>query len=308
MKPEVDVVVVGAGVVGLASAAALARCGRSVVVLEREAAIALGATSRNSEVVHAGLYYPEGSIKARSCRDGRERLQARCQAWKVPYRRIGKWVVAQAEQEVEALEALADRGRRNGAPGLQILDGAAVAAREPPVRAVAALDSPATGIVDAHAYARSFLAEAESLGAVLCLGSELLSVSPGGEAFRLEVASGGERQEIRTAAVVNAAGLAADRVAALAGLDVDRLGCRIQPCKGDYFALAPGAPLRLGRLVYPLPSGPGLGIHATVDLGGRIRFGPDAEYVTEPSYEVRPAKAEAFARAVAPYLPAVRTS
>ena len=306
MKPEVDVVVVGAGVVGLASAAALARSGRSVVVLEREAAIALGATSRNSEVVHAGLYYPEGSIKARTCRDGRERLQARCQAWKVPYRKIGKWVVAQAEREVPALEALADRGRRNGAPGLAILDGAAVAALEPPVRAVAALDSPATGIVDAHAYARSFLAEAESHGAALCLRSELLGVSPGPEAYRLEVRSGDERQAIRAAAVVNAAGLSANDVAALAGLDVDRLGCRIRPCKGDYFGLAAGAPLRLGRLVYPLPSGPGLGIHATVDLGGRIRFGPDAEYVSEPSYEVRPEKAEVFARAVAAFLPSVR--
>jgi len=306
VKAEVDVAVVGAGVVGLAAAAALARRGRSVVVLEREAAIGRGATSRNSEVVHAGLYYPVGSIKARTCREGRERLYARCKAWRVPHRRLGKWVVAQDESETRELERLAELGRRNGAPGLEILDGRRVSQLEPAVRAHAALLSPDTGIVDAHAYATSFLAEAERHGAVLSLHAELQGVEAEPGAYRLAVLAGAERSELRAAAVVNAAGLAADRVAELAGLDVDALGARIHPCKGDYFALAPGSELRLERLVYPVPSGPGLGIHATLDLGGRIRFGPDAEFVDAPSYEVDPAKAAGFARAVRRTLPSVR--
>jgi len=174
------------------------------------------------------------------------------------------------------------------------------------VRAHAALLSPDTGIVDAHAYASSFLAEAERHGAVLCARADLLGVEPAPAGHRLVVRLGEVRESLCAAAVVNAAGLDADRVAALAGLDVDALGARIHPCKGDYFALAPGAPLRLERLVYPVPSGPGLGVHATLDLGGRIRFGPDAEYVDAPRYDVDPAKAPAVARVVSRYLPAVR--
>lgn len=306
VNAEVDVAVVGAGVVGLAAAAALARRGRSVVVLERESAIARGTTARNSEVVHAGLYYPEGSLKARTCREGRALLYARCAAWKIPCRRLGKLVVACDASELAELERLADLGRRNGATGLEILDGRAAAALEPAVRAHAALLSPDTGIVDAHAYASSFLAEAERHGAVLCARADLLGVEPAPAGHRLVVRLGEVRESLCAAAVVNAAGLDADRVAALAGLDVDALGARIHPCKGDYFALSPGAGLRLDRLVYPVPSGPGLGIHATLDLGGRIRFGPDAEFVDAPRYDVDPGKATAFAFAAARYLPRVR--
>jgi len=239
---EVDVAVVGAGVVGLAVAAALAGRGRDVVVLERHDDVAGEGTSRNSEVIHAGLYYPPDSIKARTCREGRARLYARCREWRVPHRRIGKLVVAQDAAECGALERLAALGRANGAPGLRILDARAVAAREPDVRAHAALLSPDSGIVDAHAYARSFQAEAERHGAAVALRTELLGVDASSAGHRLDVRSGGARQQIRAAAVVNAAGLAADRVCALAGLDPDRLGCRIHPCKGDYFALAPGRP------------------------------------------------------------------
>jgi L-2-hydroxyglutarate oxidase LhgO len=300
------VAVIGAGVVGLATAAALARRGREVVVLERHDAIALEATSRNSEVVHAGLYYPPDSIKARTCREGRARLYARCREWKVPHRRIGKLVVACEADEIPKLEALAERGRANGAPGLEILDGRATARMEPAVRARAALLSPDSGIVDAHAYARSFQAEAERHGASLVFRCELLGVEPDGDGYRLSVRSEGARQDVHAAGVVNAAGLAADRVAAWVGLDVDRLGCRLHYCKGDYFALAPGAPLRVERLVYPVPSGPGLGIHATPDLAGRLRFGPDAEYVDAPDYAVRPEKARAFARAAGRFLPGLR--
>jgi len=307
VAPDLDVAIVGAGAVGLATAAALAAAGRSVAVLERGAGIARETTSRNSQVLHAGLYYPPGSWKARLCREGRERLYERCQRLRIPHRRIGKLVVAVEEAERAGLERLRALGTENGAPGLAVVDGAEVRRLEPAVRAVAALVSPDTGIVDAHSLCLSWLAEAEEHGAWLALRHEVVSIERTGDGFRVEaVDPGGGRARLECAALVNAAGLDSDRVAALAGIDVDARGWRLRPCKGDYFALAPGAPLRVGRLVYPLPAGAGLGIHVTLDLGGRIRFGPDAEYVERARYDVDPAKAALFAAAAGRYLPGLR--
>lgn len=301
---DVDVAVVGAGIVGLAAAAALARRGRSVLVLERREAIARETTSRNSEVVHAGLYYPPGSLKAVLCRAGREALYERCERLGIPHRRVGKLVVATSDAEVAILEGLLRRGAENGAPDLELIDGRAVAAAEPAVRAVAALRSPGTGIVDAHALATSYAAEAEANGAAIALRTEVVGIdaAPGG--FRVRVADAdGAPATLACAALVNAAGLASDRIAALAGIDVAARGLRLHFCKGDYFSLDPGAALRLSRLVYPVPAKAGLGIHATIGLAGRIRFGPDTEYVAAPRYDVDPAKAASFAEAARRYLP-----
>lgn len=318
MTRPCDVLVIGAGVVGLACAAALARAGRSVVVVERQRGIARETSSRNSQVLHAGLYYPTSSWKARLCVAGRDALYERCARLGIPHRRIGKLVVATAPGEVAALERFAALGAANGAPGLELIDADAVRRREPDVCAVAALVSPATGIVDAHALALSFAAEAEAHGAALALGREVVAieVAPGG--FRVAArGADGALEAVGAAAIVNAAGLAADRVAALAGVDVDARGLRQHPCKGDYFALAPGAPLRFRQLVYPAPApaactaasqapGAGLGVHVTLDLGGRIRLGPDACYVDRLDYAVDPGKAGAFAEVARRYLPALR--
>ena len=308
MTPETDVLVVGAGVVGLACGAALARAGRSVIVAERHGQPAQETSSRNSEIVHAGIYYAPGSLKAELCVAGREAVYERCRCLGIPHRPIGKVIVACEDAELEVLEALGRKGTANGAPGLRLLDAGEVARLEPAVRALAGLESPATGIVDAHALALSFAAEAEAHGASLVMHTEVLGVEPAaGGGYRVEVRDAdGERFDLGCAALVNAAGLESDRVAARAGFDVDALGYRLHPCKGDYFSLAPGAPLRVSRLVYPVPAGPGLGVHATLDLGGRIRFGPDAEFVERPRYDVDPGKAEGFARAVARYLPGMR--
>jgi len=306
-RPEVDVVVVGAGVIGLAAAAALARRGREVIVLERHGRMAQETTSRNSQVIHAGLYYPTGSAKARHCVAGREVLYARCRARGVPHRPLGKIVVATRPEEIPVLERLHALGSANGAPDLALVDGAEVARLEPCVRALAGLVSPRTGILDAHALCLDFAAEAEEHGAAIVFHSRVEEIESRRGRYRVEVAGPrGERARVECAALVNAAGLAADAVAALAGLDPDALGYRQHPCKGDYFALAPGAPLRVSRLVYPVHGRAGLGIHVTLDLGGRVRFGPDATYVDAVSYDVDPAKAGAFAEAAGRYLPGLR--
>jgi L-2-hydroxyglutarate oxidase LhgO len=301
------VVVVGGGVVGLAAAAALARAGRPVVLLEREAGLARGITSRNSQVVHAGLYYAPGSEKARACVRGRELLYERCARLGVPHRAVGKLVVAAGDAELPALEALLARGRENGVPGLELLDAEAVARLEPCVRARAALLSPRTGIVDAGAFALSFAAEAEAHGAVLATGAEVVGLERRADGWAVRVRRpAGEAETIRSDAVVNAAGLDAERIARLAGLDVDALGWRIHPCKGDYFSLAGASGLRFGRLVYPVPAGAGLGIHVTLDLDGRVRLGPDAEWVDAPRFDVDPRKATLFCEAVRRFVPGLR--
>jgi L-2-hydroxyglutarate oxidase LhgO len=303
-----DAVVVGAGAVGLACGAALARRGRRVLVLERHDGLARETTSRNSQVIHASLYYPEGSLKATLCTRGRELLYARCAREGIPHRALGKIVVATEPAQVPELESLARRGTANGAPELGLIDAAEIARREPCVRGLAALLSPRTGIVDAHALCLSYAAELEREGGEILLRHEVTGLERTREGWRVAVSGpSGERAEIDAAAVVNAAGLEADRLAGLAGIDVAAAQYRQYPCKGDYFALAPGAPLRFQGLVYPVHAGPGLGIHVTLDLGGRIRLGPDAEYVERAHYRVDPAKAEDFATAARRYLPALES-
>lgn len=305
---EVDVTVVGGGVVGLAVAAALAASGRSVVILERQPAMGRGITSRNSEVIHAGLYYPEGSLKAALCVEGRRALYGWCQERRVAHRKLGKLVVATEEREVRTLEGLFEQGRLNGAGDLEWLDGGEVVRREPAVRALFGLYSPETGIVDAHGFCLSLLAEAEAHGALFLPHHELISLMRPSTDWSLEIRSDrGDRQRLESSAVVLAAGLETERLAILAGLDPDQHGFRQFPCKGDYFALQPGTSLRLSQLVYPVPAQAGLGIHATLDLNGAIRFGPDAEYIdgTE-DWTVSPGKTDLFARAVQRYLPSLR--
>jgi L-2-hydroxyglutarate oxidase LhgO len=309
MGADVDVVVVGAGVIGLACAARLARAGRSVMIIERHAAAGEETSTRNSGVIHAGLYYPKGSLKALTCVEGRARLYARCEREQLPYLRCGKLLVACDDAERSELELLCARGLQNGAGTLRILDADELRRLEPRVRARAALLSPETGIVDPHALVMSYLREARAHGAELCLRTSVESIEKVRAGLRVGTcASDGERAELIATFVINAAGLSADRVAALAGLDVDALGYRQHPCKGDYFALASALRGIVQHLIYPVPAQAGLGIHVTLDLHGGLRAGPDTEYVTRPSYDVAAEKAPAFAAAVQRYLPELRAS
>ena len=303
------VVVVGAGVVGLATAAVLARRGREVLVLERASRPGTGTSSRNSEVIHAGLYDEPGWWKARLCVEGREMLYRRAAREGLPHRRTGKLVVAAAEAEVAVLEALLRRGRANGAGALRILGAAELRRVEPRVRGVAALLSPESGIVDAEALMASYQAEAERHGAAVITRAEVVGLEHGGRGWTVRARMAEEAEEtLDCDAVVNAAGLEADRIAALAGLDPDVAGLRTRFWKGEYFTWKCRGPGRPARLLYPVPGGGGLGVHLTLDLAGGLRFGPDATPVPVPDTRVDPAKAAAFARAASRYLEGVEAS
>jgi L-2-hydroxyglutarate oxidase LhgO len=304
---DAEAVIIGGGVVGLAVAAALGRRGRRALVLERRSEVGQEASSRNSEVIHAGLYYPPGSQKAVTCVEGRERLYRRCRELGIPHRRTGKLVVATRPEEIGTLENLLFQGRENDAGELTIVGAEEVRKWEPRVLAHAALHSPESGIVDAHALMSSYQAEAESYGARIVLHTTVVDLDQGAAGWTVHTRStDGESFSVETPFVVNAAGLEGDRIAALAGLDVDALGWRLRPCKGSYFGVAPSLGRLTEHLVYPVPRPGGLGIHVTMDLGSRYRLGPDVEYVDRVDYTVEPGGAARFAEAAARYLPEIQ--
>ncbi|MFN7950368.1 MAG: NAD(P)/FAD-dependent oxidoreductase [bacterium] len=305
---DVDVTIVGGGVVGVACAAALAAPSRSVLLIERNARLGLETSSRNSGVIHAGIYYAEGSLKARLCVEGRERLYRHCVERGVPHRRIGKLIVATDPREEEALESIRRRAEANGVSSLVPLDAPQLRALEPEVRATAALHSPETGIVDALALVASLWREAQDGGAELVLGTEVGALDRVRDGWRVTTATrGGGRSEHTSRLVVNAAGLASDTIAARAGIDVDAAGYRIHAIKGDYVSVAPAAARRVSRLVYPVPpaAGHGLGVHWTLDLEGRARLGPDATWIDRdaPSYAVDATKCARFLEGARRFLP-----
>ena len=304
---DFDVVIIGGGVVGLACAVHASTRARSVLLLERNARFGEETSTRNSGVIHAGLYYPTGSLKARACVAGRELLYARCERHGVEHRRCGKLLVATQDSERARLQELQTLGLANGAGELVMLEAAELARLEPNVRAEAALLSPQTGIVDAHGLMDSYRADARDAGAELLPRTEVTGIVREGAQFRVETrASDGATHTIACARVVNAAGLASDRIARMAGVDTAAAGLSLHYCKGDYFALSPSLGALCSHLVYPVPAQAGLGIHVTLDLGGQLSAGPDVEYVDEIDYAIDPDKVGDFARAVARYLPQVR--
>jgi L-2-hydroxyglutarate oxidase LhgO len=303
---DVGVTVVGAGVVGLAVAARLAPHHPDLILLERRDKPGQEQSSRNSEVIHAGMYYPTGSLKARLCVAGNHRLYERCAQKGIPHARVTKIITATTEEELGALDGLLARGQANGVP-LERLGVEQVKALEPHVRTAGALFSPSTGIVNAHALMDSLLAEAREAGAVVQPRSELVAVEPGAGSYRLTVRGGGETESFTSDRVVNAAGLASDQVAALAGIDLDAAGYRLHYCKGSYFSVAAAKARLVSRLIYPVPGHVSLGLHAVVGLEGRLRFGPDVEYLPDrrADYAVPEATRARFGEAARRLVPAI---
>lgn len=300
---RLDAVVIGAGVVGLAVARALALAGREVMILEREDTFGTGTSSRNSEVLHAGLYYPPDSLRAKVCAPGRRRLYAYCAERGVDCRRIGKLLVATAEAQLAAIAGIRARAEANGAEGLETLSRKQALAMEPALSCLGALFSPNTGIIDSHGLMLALLADAEAAGAILCPRTPVAAIEPGDEGVVLSCGAGADAFRAAAKSVVNAAGLTAPVLAARAWSPKAARPCpRAYLAKGNYFALS-GVKAPFSRLVYPLPEPGGLGVHLTLDLGGRGRFGPDVEWIEAEDYTVDPARADKFYAAIRRYWP-----
>lgn len=303
MGESVDSVVIGAGVVGLAVARALAMAGRDVIVLEAAEAIGTETSSRNSEVIHAGIYYPTGSLKARLCVAGKHFIYRYCGERGIPHRRCTKLIVATRPEQVAQLEKIQAQARANGVGDLELIDGAAARGIEPLLACDAALLSPSTGIVDSHSLMLAFQGDAEDRGAVIAFHSPVLGGAVRNDGIDLYV-GGAEPMTLRARLVVNSAGLSAQRLArTIEGLD----GAHVPPAhyaKGNYFALSGKSPF--SRLVYPVPEPGGLGVHISIDLAGQARFGPDVEWIDAPVYDVDPRRADKFYAEIRRYWPGLR--
>jgi L-2-hydroxyglutarate oxidase LhgO len=304
--PDTGVLVVGAGVVGLAVAARLAPSHPDLVLLERNAAPGQETSSRNSEVIHAGIYYPAGSLKGRLCVEGNRLLYDTCTRHRIPHARLGKVVTATEDAELPALDAVRARAEANGV-ALEPLTAAAVHAREPRVRSVGGLFSPTTGILSAHGLMDHYRAEATGAGATLLTRAEVIAVERRTSDWRVVARTPQGVEETTAECVIDAAGLDSDRIAELAGVDVDARGLRLRWCKGSYFAAGPRLAGLARGLVYPVPSAVSLGVHVVLDLGGRLRFGPDVEYLPGrvADYAVADSKRPAFAAGVRRLFPEV---
>ncbi|WP_019140923.1 NAD(P)/FAD-dependent oxidoreductase [Noviherbaspirillum massiliense] len=303
---KVDCVVIGAGVVGLAVARALALRGREVIVLESNPAIGMETSSRNSEVIHAGLYYPTGSLKATLCVSGRDALYRYCSERDIPHKRCGKLIVATSESQTAKLSAILAQADANGCSEVTSVDAAEAKSLEPQLSCVAALFSPMTGIIDSHAYMLSMQGDAENAGALFAFDSCVISGKTTESGVMLRVRSGPDTEmELHAGTVVNCAGLWAPRLARhIDGLDQASIPAAYF-AKGNYYSLSGKAPF--SRLVYPVPEPGGLGVHLTLDLGGQARFGPDVEWIMPDEggidYAVDPGRSAAFYREIRCYWP-----
>ena len=307
MYEQVDAVVIGAGVVGLACAYELSQRLDSVVVLEREIGPGREISSRNSGVVHAGIYYPSDSLKTKLCIEGNRRLYQWCETHEVPHKHTGKLIVATSAKDEQRLRAIATHAKDVGAGELRLMTGSEAGEQEPELRCALALYSPTSGVVDVHELIASLVHEIIEADGMVVYHTAVDEIRRSQDGWVVQTTdTTGSQMELEARRVINAAGLSALDVAANSGLPEAERPWRLYPCKGSYFALGAGAPPTRNSLIYPLPEGGGLGIHITADISGARRAGPDAEFVDTIDYTVDESRLERFATAVARYLPAIR--
>ena len=305
---KTDVLIVGGGVVGLAIAAELADRfrNRSIVVLERHQKFGQETSSRNSGVIHAGIYYPKGSLKARLCVEGNRLMYDFCSKWEVPCKRSGKLIVASTDREVATIESLLAHGKENGVEDLELLDRSEIAKYEPNINASAAIFSPSSGIVDSHQLMARLEWLAGSKKTIIAYQHEVARIEPGEKTHTVFYCGPeGQRDSIECTWLINSAGLSSDYVASLMGIDIDGAGYRLFPCKGEYFSIPSSKSKLISRLIYPPPFKDlrGLGIHVTKSFDGMVKLGPNAFYVDEPDYTVNPEHAVQFYDSVKGFLP-----
>ena len=298
---NIEVVVVGAGVVGLACARALALAGREVLLLESESSFGTGVSSRNSEVIHAGLYYPNGSLKARHCVEGKRMLYAYCEARGIPFRRCGKLLVATEPAQIAQIEKLLGNAAGNGVDDLQLIDGDEARKLEPQLHCKAALLSPSSGIIDSHATMLSLLGDVENAGGIAVFNTPVTGGRVTADGILIDT-RGADTLHARL--VVNCAALGAQTIArAIDGFPAQHIP-ELRYARGVYFSISGKSPF--SRLIYPLPEAAGLGVHLTIDMGGQAKFGPDVEWITQPSYAVDASRANAFYGEIGKYWPGIK--
>lgn len=289
---RINITIIGAGVIGLAIAKELSNSYKDIVVLERHPKFGQETSSRNSEVIHSGIYYPTGSLKASLCVEGAKLLYEYCSKHSVPHSRLGKLIVATDYEEVSKIQELFVNGIRNWVEGLSIIDGKDIRKIEPNINAFSALYSPNTGIIDSHSLMEKLYRDALSKDVLFSFNSVVNFIEKIKDGYLIGIK--GDDYKLFSKVVINSAGLYADQIAQLAGIDIDSTGYRLKYCKGSYFSYSKPSPVK--KLVYPIPHDElrGLGIHATLDLTGRLRFGPDVEYVESIDYRIDSKKLEGF--------------
>ncbi|NQV69163.1 MAG: NAD(P)/FAD-dependent oxidoreductase [Pseudohongiella sp.] len=307
-----DICIIGAGVVGLAIARQLSATAEfsklSILLLEQETSFGQHTSSRNSEVIHAGIYYPTGSLKAKLCLRGKQLLYSHCEKFDIPFKRIGKLIVAE-ETEIDQLQALKVKAEENGVLDLQWIDKQRLAVIEPAVKSHTALLSPSTGIIDSHSYMQSLLHQAENSGVQFSPRTKVVSLDPLTQGFvvhaEIDAANNPETYRFECRCLINSAGLYAQSLAAQIGGNTFNSIPELHPCKGDYFSYTGRNPF--SHLIYPMQeaNAPGLGIHATLDLSAQLRFGPDSSFVNEITYAIDASKAEVFAQEIGKYFPGI---
>lgn len=302
---KVDITIIGAGVVGLAIAARIADEKKNIIVLDKNHTFGQETSSRNSEVIHSGIYYPPGSLKSRLCVEGNKKLYEICRKHNITHKRIGKLIVAADESEVKELEAFYQRGVQNGNTALEMVSSKELKSVEPHIRAVAAIRSPDTGIIDSHSLMENFISQAKSKGVQFVYQAKVTGVEKCNEGLQVNIEDVSGDYSFITGVLINSAGLHADKVAEMTGIDIDNAGYRIHFCKGEYYSVGRGKNKLVQRLIYPVPSADltGLGIHITLDLGGRMRLGPSAYYLDSLDYSMDLCYKSEFYQSAKAYLP-----
>ncbi|MFH2069424.1 MAG: NAD(P)/FAD-dependent oxidoreductase [Candidatus Omnitrophota bacterium] len=303
-----DVVIIGAGVVGLSIASQIAKKDRNVILVERHNSFGQETSSRNSEVIHAGIYYPDGFLKAKLCVEGNILLYRICKKNAIPYKQTGKLIAAVNEKQVKDLEDLLEKGKRNGTENLEIISPKEIQKLEPHITARAAIFAPSAGIIDSHRLMKFWETKAKDAGASIIYGCEVEAIDKTPDGYQVGVRdTDGESFFFPTRILINSSGLEAGNVAALAGIDIDEAGYRIHYCKGEYFSIGSGKHGFVQRLIYPVPPKPGfVGIHTVPDLQGMMKLGPYDYYVDKINYDVDETNKELFYRSVSPFLPFIK--
>ena len=305
MLIKIDVAIIGAGVIGLAIAGEIAQRNKEVFIFEKNHTFGLETSSRQSEVIHAGIYDPEHSLKTKLCIEGRNLLYELCDRHDIAYRKLGKIIVTTNENGITKIEKLYEQGRRNGIEDLMLLSRTELKRLEPNIQARAGLLSPSSGILDSHSLQKYFYRRARAKGAKFVFNTRIIGIEKVGTGYKVQIRDREGISDFVARVVINSAGLNSDKIAKLAGIDIDTANYRLHYCKGEYFTLSSKYRNLMSRLIYPVPEQAGLGIHVTLGLDGRVRLGPNARYVEKISHSVDETQREIFYNSVKKFLPMI---